>query len=139
MTTKGKYPAMSTNGPLLRLALNAGTGYFTAMSFAHFFSVKKPLLFIYWDTPFYAYQDKIISFCAAVYGILFFTAAKHSECVPAAIASMAVTAGGLSLVTTSKDLKSVVGPGHSFLPYWIQTGLIAAYGAALFALYSRKL
>jgi hypothetical protein len=49
---------------LLKLALLAGVGYFCAMAAAHWASFKVPVLFIYFDVPFYEYQDKIISFCA---------------------------------------------------------------------------
>ena len=126
---------LGANGFLLRTALLAGTGYFVCMSVAHFFSVKFPVLFIYYDTPFYAYQDKIISFCAFVYALVFQAAIHSPAVVPVAIRSMAATVVGLSLVTTSSALKSVVGPEHSFAPYWIQTALIAGYGAALQFLY----
>jgi hypothetical protein len=56
-----------TMADLLQLALLAGVAYFLAMSAAHFTSFKVPVLFIYYDTPFYEYQDKIISFCAFTY------------------------------------------------------------------------
>ena len=47
---------------LLHFALLAGVAYFCAMAVAHFFGIKWPLLFVYYDVPFHAYQDKIISF-----------------------------------------------------------------------------
>jgi hypothetical protein len=56
---------MSNRNPspaLLRLALWAGAAYFCCMAVAHFFGLKYPLLFVYYDVPFFAYQDKIISF-----------------------------------------------------------------------------
>lgn len=51
---------------LLSLALFAGVAYFVAMSVAHFVGFKIPVLFIFYDVPSNAYQDKIISFCAFV-------------------------------------------------------------------------
>jgi hypothetical protein len=127
------------NGFFLRAALLAGTGYFIAMTTAHFFSFKKPLLFIYYDTPFYAYQDKIISFCALVYAMIFHAAAGNPSIVPLAIRSLVVTVVGLSLVTTSSALKDVVPATHDFTPYWIQTGVIGALAATLQFLHSSGL
>lgn len=119
---------------LLRVGLLAGVAYFLAMAAAHFTSFKVPILFIYYDTPFYSYQDKIISFCAVVYAILFYTAAEHIQAVPGALAAMAVTVAGLSAVNVSDDLARVLNGGSTQV-YWIETGLIAVYGLALTALY----
>lgn len=38
-------------------AFLAGVVYFSCMAFAHFFGIKVPVLFVYYDTPYYAYQD----------------------------------------------------------------------------------
>jgi len=55
------------NTQILRILLFAGIAYFCCMSLAHFFGFKVPILFIYYDTPYYAYQDKIISFAVVAY------------------------------------------------------------------------
>ncbi len=59
---------MAASSGLLWLVLNANVAYFVAMAIAHWVGFKVPVLFIYYDTPYYAYQDKIISFwyCAHV-------------------------------------------------------------------------
>ncbi len=108
---------------VLRASLVAGTGYFIAMTTAHFFTLKYPVLFIYWDTPFYTYQDKIISFCAALYALVFFNATRDNAVVPTAVASMFITAIGLSLVNTSDALAEVLRPAMiasigGWLAYW---------------------
>ncbi len=59
------------NSTLTRAALLAGVAYFCCMALAHFFGLKWPLLFVYYDTPFFAYQDKIISFAVTAYIGLF--------------------------------------------------------------------
>jgi len=120
---------------LLRLALWAGVAYFCCMAVAHFFGLKYPLLFIYYDVPFYAYQDKIISFAVVAYVCLFATAALHRSAVPAALVALGVTVLGLSAVNASEALGSVLD-GRSTLVYWLQTGLIAAYFALLLGLYA---
>jgi hypothetical protein len=105
------------------------------MALAHFFGLKYPILFVYYDVPFYAYQDKIISFAVVAYACLFANAALHRSGVPAAIVALGVTVLGLSAVNVSDELGSVLD-GRSTLAYWIQTGLIAAYFATLLCLYA---
>ena len=129
---------MSNDNPppvFLRFALWAGVAYFSCMAVAHFFGLKYPLLFVYYDVPFYAYQDKIISFAVVAYICLFANAAMHRNAVPAAIVALGVTVLGLSAVNRSDALASVLD-GRSTLAYWMQTGLLAAYFALLLALYA---
>ncbi len=125
-----------TNQPpvLLRIALWAGVAYFCCMAVAHFFGLKYPLLFVYYDVPFYAYQDKIIAFAVVAYVCLFANAALQRSAVPAALVALGVTVLGLSAVNASDALSSVLD-GRSSLVYWIQTGLIAAYFLLLLGLY----
>ncbi len=53
------------------------------------------MLFIYYDTPFYAYQDKIISFAVCAYIALFYSASKHRDVALNAIVVLALTVAGL--------------------------------------------
>ena len=121
---------------LLSGLLLAGTAYFIAMATAHFFGWKYPLLFIYYDTPYYEYQDKIISFCAFTYACLFYAASQNSETVSAALLSLLGTVLGLSYVNESTALAKVLNGGPT-TAYWLQTGLIAIYLTILSALYFR--
>ncbi len=121
---------------LLAIGLWAGVAYFCCMATAHFFSIKVPLLFVYWDVPFHAYQDKIIAFAVVAYVCLFAAAALHREAVPFALAALGVTVLGLAAVNLSSDLAAVL-QGRSTLAYWIQTGLIAAYFLLLVGLAAR--
>jgi hypothetical protein len=105
------------------------------MAVAHFFGLKYPLLFVYYDVPFHAYQDKIISFAVVAYSCLFANAALHRSAVPAALAALGVTVLGLSAVNASDALRMVLD-GRSTLAYWMQTGLIAVYFVLLVALYA---
>jgi hypothetical protein len=129
---------MSNRNPppvLLRLALWAGAAYFCCMAVAHFFGLKYPLLFVYYDVPFYAYQDKIISFAVVAYICLFVNAALDGSAVPAAIVALGVTVLGLSAVNGSDALETVLD-GRSPIAYWMQTGLIALYFILLIVLYA---
>ncbi len=129
---------MSNSDPppvLLGLALWAGAAYFCCMAMAHFFGLRYPLLFIYYDVPFHAYQDKIISFSVVAYICLFANAALHRTAVPAAITAIGVTVLGLSAVNASDELGALLD-GRSTLAYWMQTGLITAYFVVLATLHA---
>jgi len=126
------------NSTLLKYGLLSGAVYFCCMAVAHYFGIKQPLLFVYYDTPFYAYQDKIISFAVVSYIALFYSAAQHRAVVPAALIVLGFTVLGLASVNVSDALASVLNDGQSTTPYWIQTGLITAYFLALLVLYLRE-
>lgn len=125
------------NSTITKYAFLGGAAYFVCMAIAHFFSIKLPVLFIYYDTPFYSYQDKIISFAVCAYVALFYLAAKHRDVALAAIIVLSITVLGLSAVNVSSDLASVLSAGQSTLPYWLQTGAIAVYVIGLVVLYIR--
>lgn len=123
---------------LLRLGLLAGVFYFCCMAVAHFFGIKVPILFVYWDTPFYAYQDKIISFAVLSYVGLFYAAARQVEVVPIALTVLGATVLGLVSVNLSDALSGVLAEGQTTLPYWLQTVMIAVYFIALTGLFLRR-
>jgi hypothetical protein len=122
--------------PILTYSLVAGGIYFCCMAIAHFFSFKYPILFVYYDVPFYAYQDKIISFAVIAYACLFFSAARIFASVPAALVAIWVTVAGLCAVNLSQALHEVVAE-RSTAAYWIQTALIAGYAIWLSVLFWR--
>ncbi|MES9972881.1 MAG: hypothetical protein ABW094_01385 [Candidatus Thiodiazotropha sp.] len=123
------------NSKLTKYAFLVGVAYFCCMATAHFLGTKVPVLFVYYDTPFYAYQDKIISFAVCAYIALFYSASQHRSVALNAIIVLAVTVLGLSSVNLSSSLASVLEEGQSTLPYWLQTGAIAFYLVALVVLY----
>jgi len=107
------------------------------MAVAHFLGRKYPLLFVYYDTPFYACQDKIISFTVLAYVALFYQASRSRESIPAALVVMGLTILGLARINLSEDLAQVLEPGQSTMPYWIQVGLFAVYWLVLAGLWWR--
>lgn len=123
------------NSQLTKYAFLSGAAYFCCMAVAHYFSIKVPVLFVYYDTPFYAYQDKIISFAVCAYIALFYSASQHRTAALNAIIVLALTVLGLSSVNLSGELASVLREGQSTTPYWLQTGAIAFYLVTLIILY----
>jgi hypothetical protein len=125
------------NSQLTKYAFLSGAVYFCCMAVAHFFSFKVPVLFVYYDTPFHAYQDKIISFAVCAYIALFYSASQNRAVALNAIIVLAITVLGLSSVNSSNALASVLQEGQSTVPYWLQTGAIAIYLTILLILYIR--
>ncbi len=123
------------NSKLTKYAFLSGVAYFFCMAIAHYFSIKVPVLFVYYDTPFYAYQDKIISFAVCAYIALFFSASQHRSAALNAIIVLAITVLGLSSVNMSNALAAVLREGQSTIPYWLQTGAIFSYLVVLVVLY----
>jgi peptidoglycan/LPS O-acetylase OafA/YrhL len=121
---------VSMSDRLLKLLLWAGVVYFCCMAVAHFFGIKVPILFIYYDTPYYAYQDKIISFAVVAYICLFVSAARSRDAVVPALIAIWVTVLGLCAVNLSDALQSVLS-GKSTLIYWLQTAALAVYAVCL--------
>lgn len=114
------------NQSLLRYSLLAGAALFCVMAVAHFLGIKYPLLFVYFDTPFYAYQDKIIAFTLVTYACFFHSAARTPAIIPAVLVALSVTVLGLCAINVSTALEEVL-QGRSTLVYWVQTGVFAAY------------
>jgi hypothetical protein len=130
-----KIGGIIVNSKITEYAFKAGAAYFICMAIAHFFGIKVPVLFVYYDTPFYAYQDKIISFAVCAYVALFYSAALYRPVALNAIFVLAITVAGLSAVNVSEALASVLRSDQSTLPYWLQTGAIFIYLLALIGLY----
>eukprot|EP00053_Salpingoeca_punica_P007735 m.70489 g.70489 ORF g.70489 m.70489 type:complete len:143 (+) comp14302_c1_seq1:2038-2466(+) len=109
---------------LLRYTLLASVAYFCVMGLAHWCSWKYPLLFVYYDPQFWAYQDKIIAFCMTAYISLFYTAANNRAVVPAALFTLLCTVLGLAAINLSDDLSAASNNGPTTM-YWAQTALFA--------------
>jgi hypothetical protein len=123
------------NSKLLKFSLLFGCLYFVCMSIAHFFSIKVPILFVYFDTEYFAYQDKIISFAVTAYIALFYLASKDRKNVPAALIVLGITTLGLTSINLSSQLKVAMTSGQTLLPYWLETAFIASYLVVLTVLY----
>lgn len=125
------------NSKLTRASFQFGCLYFTCMAIAHFFGIKVPILFVYFDTDYFAYQDKIISFAVTAYIALFYLAAKERRNIPVALIVMAITTMGLISINLSAQLRVAMTGDQTLLPYWLETAFIACYLIALTVLYKR--
>lgn len=123
----------------LKYLFLAGCLYFCCMAIAHFFGIKVPILFVYYDTPFYAYQDKIISFAVCAYIVLFYFASKHLDVALGAIVVLALTVLGLSMINIDENFLRLLKPEQSTLPYWLQTITIGIYAVVLIVFYIKQI
>jgi len=64
--------------PLIFL-LYSGAVYFFCVAMVHSLGIKIPGLFVYFNVPSYAYQDRIISFLALGWSAFFFLSAKKLD------------------------------------------------------------
>ena len=114
----------------LSWSLKAGSLYFFLVSVAHVLGVKIPGLFIYFDVPSYAYQDRIISFLSLGWSILFWVVAydpgRDKRLLNAVLVMGGAGVVGLGLINITTDfeaLKDGLQPGL----YWVETAVLAGY------------
>lgn len=124
--------------PILKVSLLAGGAFALAVSVAHFFGMKIPFLYVYFDVPSNAYQDKLISFTA--FGWAMFFVATYSNMkrgslrsVRYVIISGAVLVGGLVMLNFLSEFGVPEG-GHRLL-YWLATGVFGVFFGWLALLY----
>ncbi|MFE0018890.1 hypothetical protein ACFWXH_28860 [Mesorhizobium sp. NPDC059054] len=126
-----------TPSPILRILLLVCVVFFLCMGAAHFLGLKVPVLFVYFDTPFYAYQDRIISFTLVTYAALFFVASRDRAVVPFALISIWATVIGLAYINQSSELAEVLS-GRGTTIYWLQTAALAALAVVLTGLFIKE-
>ena len=113
---------------VLKWSLLAIAGYFLAVAGAHFFEIKVPLLYVYYELPSTLYQDKIISFMA--FGWSMFFVAGYSSVKRNSLRSVRymVLAGinaviGLSSINLLTDFKEYP-EAHRWI-YWGEVIILA--------------
>jgi hypothetical protein len=120
--------------PLLKALFQILSLYFLLMSTAHFFGLKYPLLFVYYDVPYLAYQDRIISVTLVSYALMFLAASRQRALLPYALAAAWITVAGLAWINQSSELALVLD-GKGTWAYWLQTliyGVIAVIATLLY-------
>lgn len=139
MTTKGEN--MSTDQKILKGLLFAGAVYFAAISTVHMLGIKVPMLFIFFNVPSNAYQDRIISFLAFGWAVFLFTAftdpQKNSALVKAILVAGAGALIGLSIINSFTDFQSL-DPAINVNIFWLETAGVFAYWLSLVIFYVRS-
>ena len=129
---------MNRETRILKWSLFAGGSYFLAVSSAHMLGTKAPLLFVYFNVPSLAYQDRIISFLAFGWAVFFFTAFKDPQVrlVRAVLVAGAGAIAGLAAINLLTDFQAL-SPGVGITAFWAQTTVLFTYWLWLLILHLR--
>jgi len=121
-------------------SLRAGSLYFFLVSVAHAIGIKVPGLFIYFDVPSYAYQDRIIAFLSLGWSILFWVVAiepgSNRKLLHAVLLMGCTGVIGLGLINLTTDFESLK-EGLQPAYYWLETAVLAVYLLVLIILSMR--
>ena len=119
----------------------AGSLYFFLVSVAHLIGLKVPILFIYYNVPSYAYQDKIISFLAFGWSVFIFSAflnpIKNSLLIRAILIAGAGAIIGLEFINTYTDFESF-NNGNNRNIFRLETLGLATYITLLVIFYNKS-
>jgi len=101
---------MNKNIRILRWLLFAGSFYFFLVATFHMIGIKIPPLFIYYNVPSYAYQDRIIAFLTFGWSVFLFTAflnpIKNKMLIQAILVAGVGAIIGLEIINTYTDFES---------------------------------
>ncbi len=121
---------------LMQWSLRAGGLYFFMVAAAHMMGLKLPLLFVYYNVPSYAYQDRIISFLAFGWAVFLLSAsddpAGERRLVRAVLVAGGGAVAGLVVINLTTDFAAL---GPAILPrnFWLETVALLAYWLWLIA------
>lgn len=129
--------AVETPTGAMRLLLLALAAFNVASSCALGLGFKLPVLSVYYNVPYYVYQDLHMAVAHLGQAAMFWTAANHLAAVPAAIFTISSTALGLAFINVSEPLADVLQDTrhrHTYW-YWAHTATLGAVAIILGALY----
>ena len=120
---------MASEIKILKYSLLAGAIYFALVAIVHLIGYKVPVLFIYFNVPSYAYQDRIISFLAFGWAVFMYSAylnPQNKELVRANLISGIGAIIGLSSINVFTDFKSLSAE-INVLYFWMETAGLIVY------------
>ncbi|MCK5568937.1 MAG: hypothetical protein KAJ15_04420 [Spirochaetes bacterium] len=121
---------MNKNALILKWSLLAGSIYFILVAAAHMIGIKIPGLFVYYNLPSYAYQDKIIAFFSFGWSVFLFTAflnpVKNVDLVKAILISGTGAIAGLCLINLFTDFHEM-SETINVLSFWIEVLCLSFY------------
>lgn len=122
---------MTRNEKIFAWSFVPGSIYFLLVSVVHMAQVKVPVLFVYFDVPSHAYQDRIISLLAFGWALFFYLAFKMVKWGKSLWTVLQITSGAygimaFTLINSSGELTEKLEMATT-LPYWIATAGLAVY------------
>lgn len=127
---------MTTRLKLLKGSLIGGAVYFLMMGIAHWFGMKVPFLFIYFNVPSEAYQDRIISILSIGWSFFLLSGALQvpsTTAIRLILISGAVALLGLAIINLTTDFNAMTPLATQRL-YWFQWMALVLYFAWLLGL-----
>jgi hypothetical protein len=121
---------MSANLRILKWSLFAGALYFFLISVVHLLGIKAPILYIYFNVPSNAYQDRIISFLAFGWAVFLFTAFTDPQKQVALVnATLVAGAGALVGLAINNGVTGFQDYGMDINPavFWLETAGVFVY------------
>ena len=115
---------MNGSHQILKHSLLVGSAYFLSIALAHLIGLKIPGLYIYFNVPSLAYQDRIISFLAFGWSMFFYAGARHPAVVRLVLIASVVALAGLVNINLTGEFGSVTVEAT---PFWVQTALLGGY------------
>ena len=119
---------MNKNGSILKYSLLAGALYFLAVAAVHMLGIKAPMLFVYFNVPSYAYQDRIISFLAFGWSVFLFTVfrdpVKNVDLVKAILVAGSGAIISLSIINSKTDFQALSPDINVTIFWWETAGLL---------------
>lgn len=121
----------SVSRKILKRSLLGGAIYFFLVSAAHMFNIKVPVLFIYFNMPSYAYQDKIISFLAFGWAMFLYSGFAGVKKNALWLTKYILLAGsgaiiGLCIINTETNFNELAGGVKPFI-FWIEALFLFGY------------
>ena len=131
---------IKTEITILKWSLFSGGIYFILISIVHIFGIKVSGLYIYFNVPSYDYQDKIISFLAFGWGVIFIQASqdptKYINIIRSILIAGLAAIGSLSYINLSTNFHDL-SQNINVLYFWIQAGILCLYLLWLFIFYKK--
>jgi hypothetical protein len=129
---------MNRSVVILKLLLLAGALYFLAVAIVHMLGTKVPMLFVYFNVPSYAYQDRIISFLSFGWSAFLFSAAldplQNRHAVKAILIAGLSATFGLNVINAVTDFHTL-SPDIDPSVFRMETLGLSAYVAVLIYFY----
>lgn len=117
---------------ILSTFLYAGAIYFLAVALVHATGLKVPGLFVYYNVPSYAYQDRIIAFLAFGWAVMFYHTGRTLDLK---LIDLMLTIGFVALVSLSANTLisnfNFIRPFTNKLPYYIIIKVLFIYWLSL--------
>jgi hypothetical protein len=130
---------MTKKATALKWTLIAGALYFFLVSAAHFFEIKWPGVFVYFNVESFQYQNKIISLLAFGWATYFYASTRF---IPLGLIQeilFPVIAGALAILVLSytnlTQEISRLSADQGTLQYWLGTLFLLVYWLVLFSLW----